>query len=1283
MAEKINYHVTIDEIFSPLKAKSGIHIKPENKGKFTATKKATGKSTAELAHSSNAVTKKRAIFAQNAAKWHHADQGDQIEGEDDGGGQPHIVDLSTVYPLAKSRINTEIQPVGATPPDTDKAISHPQQLDNEKTGPSKTNPLGIAANDLLLGAGAVDTLLPYGKIRKQQIVRPQYAYNQHPYGTGSQAIMENGGDIARQISEDKAGAPRHYYHADDDYYEGGGPIDKTGVARPNTPSFYRRPNGQVIVPSYEFIPKGASKTDSTQYRQGFYNSLDRLKSGKLKPFTESAFHYGDFNTSDNEARNPGVDTMGAPDLFNMGAREGYMNNNPAKFTKSGNGGQYGGYQEDPQRFGFAKDESANRQVFEVGGEVSQDERDNLLVFEEGGELERDQRDNLLVFRDGGKAKYGYRVHQDPTRNTPTFDDGGYIRKLNSNGKVIPNIMEEGGALPSPEQRRTDRMYNQMWYEKGGIIPSQYGKDEDMNKLVFQGGGSIPGFAGNVAARYAGGAPTQPFKKKGKKMQEGGEMRGVKNPDYKKGKYLDSFNTNMLLTAEYADGGTVDPDSQFVDKLNYVLASGNRPQGDTSGFTPEQRELANSAYLWKQQNLHVAPEDVIKGFYGRPTSPNSKVDLYRQRISNIGYNPLNMYRSSPDAATQARQGVQNGVPVSSIAKYDQGGEVNRGAQPIEFHYGGGAEMISNNPYAGPTMEFKGPSHDDGGIGMSYGGKKVEVEGGETGVVDQEGDLNVMGNMSFPGTSTKFKSLSKKIASQENSVNRKFTKGQKLLDEADPNDAYDYLRYNSGRALTIGADMRMKRLAGAREQLGDIQKTILDTADRLQVEPQELSQGNYSKATYGKRVKAEAGFSGDPDKPPTRSDRNHNPGNIKYGSWAKQHGATGKDKDGFAIFGDDNVGLGAMTGLLQSKDYNNLSVKDAINKWTAGKPYSYDLGDLTSKRVGDLSQEEFNKVVGTMKTGEGTRYGNSPSTPSNQPNVPTVSQGTPPPQYNPKAPTPDRFHTNYYQAEGDNSELGGGESNEPQIPSSSKYNKLDINQFTGEIYSLATNRQIPVPSQKFQPQLLQPYQVSFQDRLNDNRDTFTNIAKQLDYNPSALSALGAQKYSADNAVRGEEFRTNQGISQDIANKNVEILNNSQLENLKLADTQMVRQATARAKTKAQTQEALNSVSSKILQHDLENRRMQLYEPLFDYRLSDSDGDGKADQFTYQGGPAQFNYGNLPGGNSGGSGDLRTKTIYDRNGQVRETQKTDVAPTQEALQQQRLLMNRRRLYLPPQRH
>ena len=40
-----------------------IYIKPENRGKFNATKKRTGKTTEELTHSKNPLTRKRAIFA--------------------------------------------------------------------------------------------------------------------------------------------------------------------------------------------------------------------------------------------------------------------------------------------------------------------------------------------------------------------------------------------------------------------------------------------------------------------------------------------------------------------------------------------------------------------------------------------------------------------------------------------------------------------------------------------------------------------------------------------------------------------------------------------------------------------------------------------------------------------------------------------------------------------------------------------------------------------------------------------------------------------------------------------------------------------------------------------------------------------------------------------------------------------------------------------------------------------------------------------------------------------
>ena len=49
-----------------------IHINPANRGKFNATRKRTGKTTEELTHSKNPLTRKRAVFAQNTSHWKHA-----------------------------------------------------------------------------------------------------------------------------------------------------------------------------------------------------------------------------------------------------------------------------------------------------------------------------------------------------------------------------------------------------------------------------------------------------------------------------------------------------------------------------------------------------------------------------------------------------------------------------------------------------------------------------------------------------------------------------------------------------------------------------------------------------------------------------------------------------------------------------------------------------------------------------------------------------------------------------------------------------------------------------------------------------------------------------------------------------------------------------------------------------------------------------------------------------------------------------------------------------------
>lgn len=69
-------------------AKSGIHIKKSHKGRFTAYKKRTGKTTEQALHSSDPHVRQMANFAKNAKKWHH-----------EGGG---IIDnpMTNFYPPA-------------------------------------------------------------------------------------------------------------------------------------------------------------------------------------------------------------------------------------------------------------------------------------------------------------------------------------------------------------------------------------------------------------------------------------------------------------------------------------------------------------------------------------------------------------------------------------------------------------------------------------------------------------------------------------------------------------------------------------------------------------------------------------------------------------------------------------------------------------------------------------------------------------------------------------------------------------------------------------------------------------------------------------------------------------------------------------------------------------------------------------------------------------------------------------------------------------------------------
>ena len=71
--------------------------------------------------------------------------------------------------------------------------------------------------------------------------------------------------------------------------------------------------------------------------------------------------------------------------------------------------------------------------------------------------------------------------------------------------------------------------------------------------------------------------------------------------------------------------------------------------------------------------------------------------------------------------------------------------------------------------------------------------------------------------------------------------------------------------------------------------------------------------------------------------SRAQRCNNPGNINYGTFAKEHGATGVEPDGhtfkgrFAVFPDEDTGFHALRALLLSTAYKDLTIRQAINRY----------------------------------------------------------------------------------------------------------------------------------------------------------------------------------------------------------------------------------------------------------------------------------------------------------------------------------------------------------------
>lgn len=704
---------------------------------------------------------------------------------------------------------------------------------------------------------------------------------------------------------------------------------------------------------------------------------------------------------------------------------------------------------------------------------------------------------------------------------------------NEKDKVMAYAKKKGVTLtPETENYFVLASYN------GGMGNAQKMMDEYQQQggkgtdFITKDQTSRKGVSKNVLPRYNRMSKLKDF------FEHGGEIKklkqltsfenpiaegGITIPDPTKGdaEIMDNFNRSQLQQVQQEQGYTgPNPFQIGLTAASAILGREktpryyNRPE-DSNYYNPKPQGTGSQAImkyggkmpdggmvdpvkpivpsLGKGQmrpgliTEDIIRPDAIKDQYSALMSPQqeslSKGDFYTDPKSGDIFPTQNYLSQKNQAKSQP-----------TLTRFTHGGEVmNKGTLEFPIYKSGGyVEPISENINGNNILQFNGPSHEDGGIPISYMGNEVEVEGGETGFRRENGSFEVLGNLRNPLTGRLFKNDGKMIAKQENRYSKMLDKGMSMIEDNNPDDAFERLKFNTGKAKMMGAKDNLDKLALLKESIAEIQEQKLAVADDLGIKPLDID-----KAKYGKMITAEKGWVIDP--------------------------ITGRKK---------------------------------ASRQTTGK-----------------KEQPIVPPAPTGSTQMEKDLANEPVIKSAMPTEPARPQ--------PKAP---QFDLNY----------------QPKKPIESDAEAFNYTNLIGEMYSIGTNRLEPVQMQKYNPELEQAYNVSFQDRINNNNSTFRAMQQQLGNNPAALATIAGQTAATNNSISANEFLTNQGVSADVYNKNRQTMNDAQLKNLGIQDQQYVRQEQARANTRHRTFDALSSISEKFLKHKAGQNELRVLENLYDYRF-----------------------------------------------------------------------------------
>lgn len=474
--------------------------------------------------------------------------------------------------------------------------------------------------------------------------------------------------------------------------------------------------------------------------------------------------------------------------------------------------------------------------------------------------------------------------------------------------------------------------------------------------------------------------------------------------------------------------------------------------------------------------------------------------------------------------------------------------------------GEAETISYNPYlpnGGETVMFRGPSHDNGGMPISYGENGVEVEGGEPAMVMKDGgktdNLLVFGNLIDPMNNRKFKNVAADISKKEAKQNKIIDKATSLSNNADENNTFGQIELNSAFASDLGAKMNLKKYAMQKEDLAHRQNAILDTAEEFGIKPEDIG---YAK--FGGKFEASEEFAA---------------GGKKGKAKAPASPFTKKGQSALK----SKTLIPANVFAPKGKDFLNQVEKEAdqangLNRfYPSGKEKPIDEQTYTNPK--EITTGAFRDVLSPEARGVGSNVYE---------------------KFNPYEGQPAKKESKSKDALA-NILRSAYSSVYPFIrPTAAQ--PLDPNQLAPEMLAMSMNQEEPVQAQLYNPMLTQATSISLQDQLNEITSGQRAAERMTPYNPEAAAFIAAQAYNAKNKVLGEQFRMNQAEKQRVGEQNINTLNDAQQKNLAILDQAYTRKAQGKSNTKQQAIEIAKSIADKYAKNKLENKQARVMENMY---------------------------------------------------------------------------------------